>query len=144
MEPPGSGRHALGCMRFVRTDDLKTWGVGEDELSWNAIKNLESFTGKLPICEFGGESGGKAVAINANDGYDAARILLPGLHERLNGLLGESFLVAVPCRDLLVAFERKRELVTFMRPRIEEDANLGAYGLTDALFICGPDGIRPA
>ncbi len=134
---------ASGCMRFVCDDDLELWGIGVDEVRARALDNLANATTESGMYELAVTRFGKAAVINANDGYDAARILLPGLHKSLRGHLGKSFFVAVPCRDLLVAFERKTRLLDLMKERIEEDANLGAYGLTDALFVCDAAGIHP-
>jgi uncharacterized protein YtpQ (UPF0354 family) len=130
------------CARFVRTEDVKDWKASKNEVRWHALENLASSTALLEhgIAE---TRFGRAVVVNANDGYDAARILLPGLKDALLPHLGESFLVAVPCRDLLVALEDKTELLALIRRQIREDAHLGAYGLTDELFICDSEGVRP-
>jgi uncharacterized protein YtpQ (UPF0354 family) len=130
------------CARFVRLEDVEDWGTCEDEVQWHALENLASSTALLDhgIAE---TRYGKAVVVNANDGYDAARILLPGLKDALAPHLGGSFLMAVPCRDLLVAFENKRELLELIRREVREDAHLGAYGLTDELFVCDSGGVRP-
>jgi uncharacterized protein YtpQ (UPF0354 family) len=40
---------------------------------------------------------------NQGDGFDAARLLLPGLHEELSPRLGKQFLVAIPSRDGFLA-----------------------------------------
>jgi uncharacterized protein YtpQ (UPF0354 family) len=130
------------CARFVRAEDVRDWETSKDEVRWHALENLAASTALL-------EHGiaqtrfGKAVVVNANDGYDAARILLPGLRDALAPHLGESFLVAVPCRDLLVAFEDRKKLVALIKRQVCEDAHLGAYGLTDELFACDGGGVRP-
>lgn len=130
------------CARFVRMDDLEGWEVSSDEVHWRALENLAASTALLEhgIAE---TRFGRAVVVNANDGYDAARILLPGLRDALMPHLGESFLVAVPCRDLLVAFEDRKRLLALIRRQVCEDAHLGAYGLTDELFVCDGGGVRP-
>lgn len=131
-----------GCFRFVRRTDLDGWLVTEEELRWHAIRNLGELTASLEH-DIAQTSFGKAIVINANDGYDAARILLPGLRNALSPHLGESFFVAVPCRDLLVAFEDRKSLLARMKQWIRDDAHLGAYGLTDVLFVCDGQGTRP-
>jgi len=131
-----------GCFRFVRNGDLEKWSATVEKLHHHAIRNLE-------VCSLGLDHSiastryGSVIVVNANDGYDAARILLPGLRERLSPHLGESFVVAVPCRDLLVAFERNDGLLSFMKRWIRDDAHMGAYGLTDALFVCDGRGMTP-
>jgi uncharacterized protein YtpQ (UPF0354 family) len=130
------------CARFVRAEDVRDWDTSRDEVRWHALENLAASTALLEhgIAE---TRFGKAVVVNANDGYDAARILLPGLRDALVPHLGESFLMAVPCRDLLVAFEDRKELLALIRRQVREDAHLGAYGLTDELFVCDGAGVRP-
>ena len=130
------------CARFVRIEDVKDWEVSKGEVRWHALDNLAASTAFLEhgIAE---TRYGKAVVVNSNDGYDAARILLPGLRDALMPHLGESFLVAVPCRDLLVAFEDREQLLSLIRRQVREDAHLGAYGLTDELLVCDGEGVRP-
>ena len=124
-----------GCFRFVSNEDVKKWRVPLQVVRNHALDNLADATAFLEH-DFAQTRYGRAVIVNANDGYDAARILLPGLREAFKAHLGDSFLVAVPCRDLLVAFEKIKELLALMKQWIRDDAHMGAYGLTDALFIC--------
>jgi uncharacterized protein YtpQ (UPF0354 family) len=131
-----------GCYRFVRNEDLGQWSAGVEELRWHALANLEKLTRHLEH-DCTETRHGRVIVINANDGYDAARILLPGLRSALSEHLGEVFVSAVPCRDLLVAFENKKKLIALMKQWVRDDAHLSAYGLTDSLFMCGPDGTRP-
>jgi hypothetical protein len=125
-----------GCFRFIRKEDIVKWRVEKEDVRRHALENLASST-EFVEHDIAETRYGRAVIVNVNDGYDAARILLPGLREAFYPHLGESFLVAVPCRDLLVAFEHSEELLVMMKQWIRDDAHLGAYGLTDALFVCG-------
>lgn len=125
-----------GCFRFVRNEDVEKWCVPVKVVRNHALDNLADATAFMEH-DFAQTRYGRAVIVNANDGYDASRILLPGLGDAFRAHLGEDFFVAVPCRDLLVAFENREGLLALMRQWIRDDAHLGAYGLTDALFICG-------
>jgi uncharacterized protein YtpQ (UPF0354 family) len=130
------------CVRFVVREDLENWDATAADVRQCALDNLTAATARVRH-DFADTRLGRAVIINENDGYDAARILLPGLHKSLMPHLGESFVVAVPCRDLLVAFENRKALLALMKRRVRDDAHLGAYGLTDALFVCDAHGTHP-
>ena len=49
------------------------------------------------------------------DGYDASRVLLPTLHDRLREYLGSPFAAGIPNRDILLCFRNDDETVARLR-----------------------------
>jgi uncharacterized protein YtpQ (UPF0354 family) len=77
------------------------------------------------------------------DGYDASRILLPGLHDHLREYLESPFLAAIPNRDILICFRNDGELIDRLRPQIQEDFKTMPHQVSDNVFLVTPDGIAP-
>jgi len=77
------------------------------------------------------------------DGYDAARLLLPTLHERLRSYLGSPFVAAVPNRDILICFRNEPDVVEKLTQQIGQDYRSMPHQVTDKLFLVTPDGIAP-
>jgi uncharacterized protein YtpQ (UPF0354 family) len=75
------------------------------------------------------------------DGYDASRLLLPTLHEKLREHLGSPFAAAVPNRDILLCFRNDDETVGRLREQIAEDYRQMPHQVTDKLLLITPDGI---
>ncbi len=95
---------ASGFDVIVNGDHLLSWGVGLEALQDAAIRNLARWSDEAPWSE---ETSGerRLLSSDTGDGWDAARILLPDVRDRLTSELGTSgrVLVGVPERDLLVA-----------------------------------------
>jgi uncharacterized protein YtpQ (UPF0354 family) len=77
------------------------------------------------------------------DGYDASRVLLPNLHEKLREHLGSPFVAAIPNRDILLCFRNEPETVERLREQIETDHRRMPHGVTERLLLVTPDGIAP-
>ena len=75
------------------------------------------------------------------DGYDASRVLLPTLHEKLREHLGSPFAAGIPNRDILLCFRNDDETVGRLREQIAEDHRQMPHGVTDKLLLVTPDGI---
>ncbi|GIW72959.1 MAG: hypothetical protein KatS3mg102_2501 [Planctomycetota bacterium] len=124
------------AMRFVTVEEAERWELPPKLMVRVARRNLQALRAELPLRGVLGQRGElRAVLIQAGDGYDAARILLPGLREKLREHLGEDFLVAVPHRDLLLAFTEhepqvREQLVEYVR----QQARSRPHPITDRLF----------
>jgi len=88
----------------VNGDHLLSWGVEPSELQDAAMRNLSAWSATAPWTdEVSGER--RLVSSDSGNGWDAARILVPEVIERLVTELGPfgRVLVGVPERHLLVA-----------------------------------------
>ena len=77
------------------------------------------------------------------DGFDASRILLPTLHERLREHLGSPFVAGIPNRDILLCFRNDDETIDRLRDQIKHDYQSMPHQVTDKLMLVTPDGIAP-
>ncbi|MGP1273705.1 MAG: DUF1444 family protein [Phycisphaerales bacterium] len=126
----------------VTTEQMVRWGVAADDLEDIARQNLAQSTPKLPYRLVEHESGGKAAIIAEQDGYDAARLLLPGLHRVLAPQLGGDFLVATPARDVLVAVSNGPDvLLDKVHEKVDKDYRRMPYPITNRWFLVTRDGV---
>jgi len=118
------------------------WGVDMDTLDEIARRNLEKYSPELKIQVVESRDGGRAAILNEYDGYDAARVLLGKLHERLAPELDGDFLVATPARDMFVALTANPpEFVDRLRKRVAQDYRRLPYPITRELFLVTRDGV---
>lgn len=131
---------------LVTTDDLKTWGVDADAIHEAALDGLEAASGKLAIeAEKSAKGRGAYVTILTNDGYDAARLLLPSVRQRLLRALGSDLAIAgIPNRDFLVAWTPDFSARAGFAAKVSEDAKSRSHPLTDELFVIEANGFRVA
>ncbi len=104
---------------IVNADHLLSWGVQPSDVQDAALRNLATWSaGAAWTDEVSGER--RLLSSDTGDGWDAARILLPEVLERLGRELGTvgRVLVGVPERHLLIAGT--------LRPGDEEFASLFA------------------
>jgi hypothetical protein len=98
------GLHAGGFDVIVNGDHLLSWGVPVADIQEAALRNLAAWSaGAAWTDEVSGER--RLISSDTGDGWDAARILLPEVRERLSTELGGTgrVLVGVPERHVLVA-----------------------------------------
>ncbi len=91
---------------YISTDDLQRWGQSAIDAIEIGKMNIVESQPALPLTVMPGET--PLVAIQTGDGYDAARILIPAIRERIIAELtgredGEVFM-GVPNRDFLIAW----------------------------------------
>lgn len=128
-------------MRFVRKEELEQWGVEPEELREQALKNLASKTGPLWEPALNEARKSKIFRFAAFDGYDASRILLPDLYDRVSRVLeSEKIVVIVPMRDLLMAFPYENEE---SNRKIKEETQRqfarGVQSVSPEIFVLTPD-----
>ena len=75
------------------------------------------------------------------DGYDASRLLLPTLHDRLREYLGSPFGAAIPNRDMLLCFRNDDATVKRLRKQVAADYRSMPHQVTDRLLLVTADGI---
>ncbi|QEN87777.1 DUF1444 family protein [Labrys sp. KNU-23] len=131
---------------LVTKDDLKTWGVYADAVHEAALAGLEAASGALAIgAEKSAKGRGAYVTILTQDGYDAARLLLPSIRQRLLKALGSDLVIAgIPNRDFLVAWTPDFSARAGFAAKVAEDAKARSHPLTDELFVVDANGFRMA
>jgi hypothetical protein len=96
---PGTGFDVI-----VNGDHLLSWGVPAEQLQDAALRNLAAWSATAAWTdEVSGER--RLLSSDTGDGWDAVRILLPEVRERLTAELGGAgrVLIGLPERHLLVA-----------------------------------------
>ena len=126
----------------ITTEQIIRWGVSVDELDELARANLERYAARLEVQVVESKEGGKAIVLGEHDGYDAARLLISSLFNKLAPELGGDFLVATPARDMFVAMTQgPNGFLDRLRDRVRQDYKRLPYPITDELFYVTRDGI---
>jgi hypothetical protein len=129
---------------YIPRSHFDTWGISVDELHEIALKNLlaksESLEAQVAQDDAGNVS---LILFQRLDGYDASRLLLPTLHEKLSGYLGSPFVAGVPNRDILLCFRNDPAALANLQKQIADDFRNMPHQVTDQLFLVTPDGIAP-
>jgi uncharacterized protein YtpQ (UPF0354 family) len=113
-------------------DDLQRWGKSTDDIHSLAISNLEKKTNsdqKL-LCEPSG--GQKLCGWASGDGYDATRMLVPGLRREIVKELGGPAVYAVPLESVFVALTRNYAPV--IKGKVLQEFTTGKNPLSPELF----------
>ena len=131
--------------RYARTDEIERWegDAGADAPHRAALENLAARSARARFARVDTPDGPLVVA-RTGDGLDAARLILPTLHEVLAPELGSPFVAAIPHRDTLLACAREPvALVAALRARTADEAGRAPHRISAALFDVGPEGLRP-
>lgn len=125
---------------YVRRQDSEKWQVSEAELFEQAQRNLERSARQITLHE--GRSSDKLLAIQENDGYDAARILVPSVRQHAAEVLGEPFLVGMPHRDFIVMWSTANspEFHRSTRDTLLNDFTTQPYAISGDVFQAWADG----
>lgn len=125
----------------ITIEQLIRWGVDVEEIDRIARQNLAVHRPRMELRSFQTESATAAV-FNTGDGYDASRLLLQQLHTQLSRDLGRTFLVAIPSRDVFIAFPcEPSDFVTRLKKRVEVDYRKLPNPITSDLFLVTLDGV---
>jgi uncharacterized protein YtpQ (UPF0354 family) len=113
-------------------DDLARWGQSADEIDSLALSNLEKQTNKNQklLCEPSG--GQKLCGWASGDGYDASRMLVPGLRRQIVKELGGPAVYAVPLESVFVALTRNYAPV--IKGKVLQEFTTGKNPLSPELF----------
>lgn len=126
----------------ITVEQLLRWGLDSEDLDGIARQNLERYTPDLQIQLIDSSEGGRAALVARHDGYDAARLLLTSLHERLAPELRGDFYVATPARDMFLAMTcDPTEFVARLHKRVQHDYKRLPYPITDEFFVVTQDGV---
>jgi uncharacterized protein YtpQ (UPF0354 family) len=131
---------------FIMRKQLEDWGIDEATLHAYALENLEELAADTPV-EVARATAGKDEAyaiIETDDGYAAARILSEAIRTKLTYELGDSFVVAMPIRDFLIAWQTDFSLQGNFLTQVQEEYDAAEdYELTPEPFLVTPEGIQP-
>jgi hypothetical protein len=130
-----------GRARFVRLSERRHWPSDAHAV---ALANLAKRSRAARLLHVDAEEGSFVLA-RSGDGLDAARLLLPGLHDVLAPELGSPFVAAVPHRDALLACPADQpETVVRMRERVQQEHATAREALSAELLTVHAGGrVRP-
>jgi len=127
---------------YISQERFSEWDVSIEDLHDLAIENLVKRSDSL-AAHASADDDGKVnlILFQTMDGYDASRILLPTLHDRLREYLGSPFGAAIPNRDILLCFRDDKETVGRLRDQVKQDYQQMPHQVTDQLLLVTPDGL---
>jgi len=113
-------------------DDLDRWGKSVDDIDSLALSNLEKETNKEQklLCEKA--KGQKLCGWASGDGYDATRMLVPGLRRQIVKQLGGPAVYAVPLESVFVALTRN--YAPFIKGKVLQQFTTGKNPLSPELY----------
>ncbi len=123
-----------GRARYVGRAEARRWRQATPRLLEAALGNLAARSGKARLLRIDGAHGTLIVA-STGDGFDASRLLLPGLHELLARELGSPFAAAVPHRDALFACPLDSPTLHAMRERAAREAQNAPHAISSGLLL---------
>lgn len=127
---------------YIPQSHFASWHMNVDQLHETALANLIARSEQLPAHAAQDEDGKISLIIfQTMDGYDATRILLPNLHDRLREHLGSPFAAAIPNRDILLCLRSDDATLTHFRQQVRQDYRSMPHQITDRLFLVTPDGV---
>jgi len=126
----------------ITVEQLVRWKLNIEEVEDIARSNLDQYAPELEVQLVESKEGGKAAILSQHDGYDAARLLMAGLYDRLAPQLGGNFFVATPARDMFVAFsEGPDPFLKRLHDRVDHDYRRLPYPITSDFFYVTRDGV---
>lgn len=127
----------------VRSEDVERWGVRPQDLYTTAADNLNAASAAVRAEMVQGPN--RCIGVQEMDGYDAARLLVPGFRRFLAGHLSMPFFAAIPNRDFLMAWAADCEpaFQLFAREKAAKDFGERPYPLTSEVFRADEKGVRP-
>jgi uncharacterized protein YtpQ (UPF0354 family) len=120
---------------YISEEHLEHWGLRDHDLHDQAMANLRRRTIERGSHTTAGTDQQRLVILNAQDGFDATRLLLPDMIEGLAGGMPGSVVIGIPNRDFMIIFsDADRTVLTAVAHQIQREAAERAYGLTEQLF----------
>jgi len=127
---------------YIPQVQFKEWNISIDELHEVALNNLIARSETMEASAAQDEDGKiSLILFQTGDGYDASRLLLPTLHERLKEHLSSPFAAAIPTRDLLLCFRSDDATLARVKDQVIDDFRRMPHQVTDQLLLVTPDGI---
>ncbi len=119
---------------YVRSEDVERWQVSLIDLYEAACANLTEASQNLGVSYYQGPP--SIIALDTNDGYAAARILLPSLRQFVSERLGSPFCAGIPNRDFLIMWSANTDAAfqSRMKSQLAEDASSRSHPLSDRIL----------
>lgn len=132
-------------LAYVTQDMLDQWDIPLERLEQVAQDNLARRSRDLQLTVLNSEDDRIfALIINTQDGYDAARLVLPSIRESLAEHLGDEFLVGLPNRDFLIAFAQfDPELKARIVRQVKHDFQRMHHPLSQTIYRVRMDSVEP-
>lgn len=129
---------------YLSRDQSRKWQMSEDEVWARAEREFER-TSVDTLFEDAASAGERIVFVFPDDGYAAARILLPAFRARAAEALGEPFFAALPHRDALVLWANDADPAVTARllETVAEDYRTSPYALSPSVFRVTKDDVVP-
>ncbi|CAN5591445.1 hypothetical protein BH09PLA1_BH09PLA1_11080 [soil metagenome] len=129
---------------YIPKAQFDSWKISIEDLHNVALANLVSRSESIAAhAAPDGQGRVSLILFQTMDGFDASRVLLPTLHERLREYLGSPFAAGIPNRDILLCFRNDPETVENLRKQIATDYQNMPHQVTDKLLLVTPDGLAP-
>jgi Protein of unknown function (DUF1444) len=127
---------------YIPKAQFDEWEISAEDLHSQAMDNLITRSEKMEASAAQDPDGNiSLILFQTGDGYDASRLLLPTLHDRLREHLGSPFAAAIPTRDLLLCFRSDPATIARVKDQVAEDYRRMPHQVTDRLLLVTPDGI---
>jgi len=127
---------------YIQRSMVNQWNITDEDLHEIAIENLVKRSDAIAAQAAQNEDGQiDLILFQTLDGYDAARLLLPTLHDRLKEHLGSPFCAGIPNRDILLCFRNEDQTVSRLREQIAKDFGQMPHQVTAQLLLVTADGI---
>ena len=125
---------------YLNQEDISQWQKSPEALLDTAIENLDKASSKLVMHTSKNEQA-KFISIGAQDGFDAARILSPKLHDFISEQIGSPFHFGVPNRDFLICWSAASEkFMEFAKTKIRKVFEEQPYPLSPNTFVIDSKG----
>lgn len=124
-------------VRYVTYEDLRDWGVSHTVLHLTCIQNLQKLTAPLRFTKLDNPKRSNPMFIwNQNDGYDAARLLLPKYLDEFAAGVSGNLIIGVPDRHWLVAAgDDDPRLIEFVASKVKERHGDAAFPVSPDLYM---------
>ncbi len=129
---------------YIPRKRFESWEMSLEDLHKTAVENLVQRSEAISAHAAQDEDGRvNLILFQTMDGYDASRVLLPTLHDRLREHLGSPFAAGIPNRDILLCFRDDEATIARLSQQIADDYQRMPHQVTDRLLLITPDGIAP-
>jgi len=127
---------------YITRKQFESWKITMEELHEIALNNLVQKSEAIEAQAAHDGSGNiNLILFQTLDGYDASRVLLPTLHQKLRQYLGSPFAAGIPNRDILLCFRNDDETVKRLSAQIAEDYRQMPHQVTEKLLLITADGL---
>jgi hypothetical protein len=120
---------------YVRNEDLANWNMSLFDLYEVACENLKQASEGIEISFIDGPP--SLIVLQTQDGYDAARVLLPEFRQFAAERLGTPFFAAIPNRDFLIMWSQSEDTSfhEHIKNQVRIDATSQSHPLTSTILV---------